>query len=121
MKYKQQKRHRHDESDGDEDKMRPISSHVDDLFLGICLLEYEEVEVLYSSSQLIPEILEHRHIVRGDILSSILSIELRMYACHLRLDAERARDQCRWGISEYETIYIARETTSQYEKKISRE
>lgn len=94
MKNKQQERHRHDESDGNQDKMRSIFFHVDDFFLGICLLEYEEVEILYSSSHLIPEILKHRHIVGRDILSSVLSVELCMCTRHLCLDTEGTRDQC---------------------------
>lgn len=121
MKNKQEERHRHDEPDGNQDKMRSIFFHVDDFFLGICLLEYEEVDILHSSPHLIPEILEHRHIVGRDILSSVLSIELSMCTCHLCLDTERTRDQCGWGIREYETIDITRETSSQHEKKISRE
>ena len=121
MKNKQKQSHRHDESDGNQDKMRSIFFHMNDFFLGICLLEYEKVEILHSSSHLIPEILEHRHIVCSNILSSILSVELSMYTYHLRLDTKGTRDQCWWSISEYETIYITRKTSSQHEKKVSRE
>ena len=98
MEYEEKERHRHDESDCNEDKMRAIFLHMDDFLFGVSLLECKEVEILDSSLELIPEIFEHRHIVGGDILGSILAVELRMDTCHLGLDTERARDQCGWSV-----------------------
>jgi hypothetical protein len=93
---------------------------MDDFFLGVCLLKYKKIDILGSSPELIPEILEHRHIVSSDVLRSVLSIEFSMYSCHLCLDTERICDQYRWCITEDETIDVTRETPSQYEEKISR-
>lgn len=95
MEYKKKQRHRHNESNNDENKMRPIFLHMDYFLFCISLLEGEEPEVCYTSPYLISEILEHRHIVSGDILGSVLTIELCLHSYHLCLYPERASDHKR--------------------------
>ena len=120
MEYKQEKCHRHDESHNNKKKMRPIFLDMDDFFLGISLFKYQKPEILSSSSELIPEIFEHCHIVSSYILGTILTIELCIHPSHLCLDAKGIRDHNSVRISENEAIDIIRETPREHEKKISR-